>query len=52
MATKGVNPFAKMPVKATTKAPAAAGPKAKAGAKPNPFAKPGAPAFKCGGKVK
>jgi hypothetical protein len=53
MATKGVNPFAKMPVGKTTKAPAAAGPKAAAG---NPFAKKaagaGAPAFKAGGKAK
>jgi hypothetical protein len=51
MATKGVNPFAKMPVGKTTKAPAAGGPKAKAPAG-NPFAKKGAPAFKAGGKAK
>jgi hypothetical protein len=53
MATKGVNPFAKMPVGKTTKAPAAAGPKAAAG---NPFAKKaagaGAPAMPKGASFK
>jgi len=47
MATKGVNPFAKAPAKG---APAKGAPAAKPGAKPNPFAKPGMPAFKKGGK--
>jgi hypothetical protein len=57
MATKGVNPFAKMPIKATTKAPTAAGPKAAAKKTTgNPFAvgtpmKAGA-SFKAGGKAK